>query len=82
MIELLSDAISIYIHQLIVRLDYQLIVLHLNDVYLVRIASTLTMFLRVRLLEREFDYIEYQHILRSSNTLTNELANYVLNWHL
>jgi len=62
-------------------LDSQLIILYLNGVYLVRSASMLRMFLWVRLLEREFDYIEYKYILRNLNTLTNALAHYVLNWN-
>lgn len=81
-IELLSDSITFGIRQLIIRLDSQLMVLHLNGVYLVRSASMLRIFLRVRLLEWEFDYIKYQHILRNLNTLTDALANYVLNWNL
>ena len=79
MIELLSDAISFGIHRLIVRLDSQLIVLHLNGVYSVRSASMLRMFSQVRLLEREFDYIKYQHFLRSLNILIDAFTNYVLN---
>ena len=81
-IELLSDAITFGIQCLIVRLDSQLIVLHLNSVYSVRSPTMLRMFLRVRLLERQFDYIKYQHIPRYLNTLTDALANHVLNRHL
>jgi len=81
-IEILSNAIAFGIHRLIIRLYSQLVILHLNGVHLVRSATMLRMFLRVRLFEREFDYIEYQHILRNLNTLTYALANYVLNWHL
>lgn len=51
MIELLSNAIAFGIFRLIVTLDSQLVVLHLNGVYSVRSASMLRMFLRVRLLE-------------------------------
>ena len=36
----------------------------------------------VHLLEMKFDYIEYQHIPRNLNTLTDALANYMLNLHL
>lgn len=39
----------------------------------------LRMFLRVCFLETQFDYIEYQHIPRNLNTLTDALANHVLN---
>ena len=81
-IELLPDAITFGIHRLIVRLDSQLVILNLNGVYYFRSDSMLRMFFRARLLEREFDYIEYQHIPRNLNTLTYALTNYVLNWHL
>ena len=81
-IDLLSDAIAFGIRRLIVRLYSQLIVLHLNDVYEIINPSFLRMFLRVRLLERQFDYIEYQHISRNFNTLDDALANQVLNRHL
>ena len=81
-IELLSDAISFGIQCLIIRLDSQLIVLHLNRVYAIRNPALLRLFLKVRLLERQFDYIEYQHISRNVNTLADTLANRVLNIHL
>ena len=42
----------------------------------------LRMFLQVCLLEMQFDYIEYQHIPRYLNTLTDALVNHVLNRHL
>lgn len=40
------------------------------------------MYLHVRLLERNFDYITYQHIPRNLNTLTDALANFILDRHL
>lgn len=43
-IEVLFDANSFGIHWLIIKLDSQLIVLHLNDVYLVRSSTMLRMF--------------------------------------
>jgi hypothetical protein len=58
------------------------IVLQISNVYSIRSPTLLRIYLRIRLLERHFDYIEYQHILRSLNTLTDALANYVLDRHL
>ena len=81
-IELLFDDITFGICQLIIRLDSKRVVLNLNGVYSVISDSMLRMFLWVCLLEREIDYIEYQHIPINLNTLTYALANYVLNWHL
>jgi hypothetical protein len=68
--------------RLVVRLDSQLVVLQLSNVYSIRSPTLLRVYLRIRLLERHFDYIEYQHISRNLNTLTDALANYVLDRHL
>jgi hypothetical protein len=81
-VELLVDAIALGIHHLVVQLDLQLVVLQLSNVYSIRSPTLLRIYLRIRLLERHFDYIEYQHILRSLNTLTDALANYVLDRNL
>jgi Reverse transcriptase-like len=78
----LVDAISLGIRRLVVRLDSQLVVLQLSNVYSIRSPTLLRVYLRIRLLERNFDYIEYQHIPRNLNTLTDALANYVLDRHL
>ena len=78
-IELLSDAISFGIQCLIIRLDSKLIILHLNRVYAIINPVLLRLFLKVRLLEQQFDYIEYQHISRNLNTLADVLDNRVLN---
>jgi ribonuclease HI len=81
-IELLVDAISLGIRHLVVRLDLQLIVLQLSNIYSIRTPTLLRVYLRIRLLERYFDHIEYQHIPRSLNTLTDALVIYVLDRHL
>src|ERR1700686_22513 len=80
-IELLSESISFGIRRLIVRLDSELVVLQLNRFYAIRNPVLLRLFLRMRLLEREFDYIEYQHIPRSLNTLADAIASRVLDRH-
>ena len=82
LIELLSDTIAHGIRRLIVRLDSQLVILQLTGIYSVRNPAIYRMFLRVKILEREFDSIQYQHISRNLNTLTDSLANYVLDRHL
>ena len=73
-IELLSESILFGIQSLIVRLDSEL-VLQLNRVYAIRNPVLLWLFLRVFLLEREFDYIEYQRIPRHLNTLVDVVAS-------
>jgi ribonuclease HI len=81
-IELLVDAISLGIHHLVVRLDSQLVVLQISNIYSIRSPTLLWVYLRICLLERYFDHIEYQHIPRCLNTLIDALANYVLDRHL
>jgi ribonuclease HI len=81
-IELLVDAISLGIRHLVVRIDSQLVVLQLSNIYSIRSPTLLRVYLRIRLLERYFDHIEYQHIPRCLNTLTDALDNYVLDIHL
>lgn len=82
LMELLTDAVSHGIHRLVVRLDLQLVILQLTGVYSVCGSTIYRMFLRVRILERQFDSIQYQHISRNLNTLTDSLENYVLNRHM
>jgi ribonuclease HI len=81
-IELLVDSISLGIRHLVVRLDSQLVVIQLSNIYSIRSPTLLRVYLRIHLLEHYFDHIEYQHIPRFLNTLTDALANYVLDRHL
>jgi ribonuclease HI len=63
-IELLIDSISLGIRHLVLRLDSQLVVLQLSNVYAIRSPTLLRVYLRICLLECYFDYIEYQYIPR------------------
>ena len=56
--------------------------LQLSNVYAIRSPTLLRVYLQIRLLERYFDYIKYQHIPRCLNTLTDALGNYVLERNL
>ena len=76
-IELLTGAISLDIHTLIVNLDSPL-VLPLNGHYYIRNPQILRLYLHVHLLEIYFYYITYQHIHRKMNVLTDTVANIVL----
>ena len=80
-IDLLWDALSCGITQLEVRLDSQLVVSQLNQAS-VRNLILLRQFLQVILLERNFDFISFNHIPRNQNSLTDAYANYILDWHL
>lgn len=81
-VELLFDAISHGIHHIVIRLDSQLVVLQLTNIYSVRNHVILRMVLRVHLPKRDFNFIRYEHIYRNINTLTNSLANFFLDQHL
>eukprot|EP00253_Pinus_taeda_P013994 PITA_13994 len=81
-IELLTEAINLGIRALVVNLDSQLVILQLNRHYSVREHHILRLYLRVRLLERNFEFFTYQHIPRQLNTLSDALANHVLDRHL
>ena len=82
MLELLTEAVDLGIRELLVYLDSQLVVSQLNGHYSVRNPSILHLYLRIRLLEINFDYITYQHIPGHMNTLTDAVANMVLDIHL
>ena len=81
-IELLAEAIYLGIRTLLVNLDSQLVVHQLNWQYSVRDCHILRLYLCVKLLEGNFDFITYQHIPRRLNTLSDALANHVLDRHL
>ena len=82
LIEILSDAISFGINRIIIRLDSQLVVLQLTSIYTIINPTLLRLLLRVRLLERHFDFIQYRKISKNLNILTDSLANQVLDRHL
>ena len=77
-IELLHDANLHGILSLEVLLDSRLVVFQLNGSYCMRDPTLLRQFLRVHLLERQFDFITYYHIPRSSNHISNAYANFIL----
>jgi len=81
-IDILRDVISHGVRNLEVLLDSKLVVCQLNDNYRVRDPTLIRRFLRVRILERHFDFIYFNHIPRSSNYVSDAYDNYVLDWNL
>ena len=81
-ISLLTRAASQDVRDLVVLMDSQLMVCHLNHVYTIRNPVLLCLFQRVRLLERSFGTITYRHIPREHNVVADSLANYILDWHI
>ena len=81
-IHLLSEAISLGVDSLVVFLDSQLVVSQLNNTYRVRDPFLLRLFLRVRLLQRSFQFLTFIHIPRADNWFADSLANQALDWHI
>ena len=81
-IGLLTKFSSWDIYHLVVFMDSQLVGSHLNHVYAIRNHVLLHLFRRVHLLERSFETITYQHVPRSCNTVSDSLANYMLDWYI
>ena len=70
-IGLLTEATSQDVCNLVVLMDSQLVVCHLNHVYTIRNPVLLHLFQRVRLLERSFETITYRHIPREHNVVAD-----------
>jgi ribonuclease HI len=81
-IGLLTQASSLSISRIIVYLDSQLVVYQLNQIYAIRNPILLRLHLQVHRLERMFNYIEYRHIPRELNSVSDSLANYIMDWYL
>ena len=75
---LLTEATSQDVHDLVVLMDSQLMVCHLNHVYTIRNPVLLHLFQRVHLSESSFETITYRHIPREHNAIADSLANYIL----
>jgi ribonuclease HI len=81
-IGLLTQASSLGMSCIIIYLDSQLVVYQLNRIYAFRSPILLCLHLQVRHLERMFDYIEYRHIPREVNSVSDSLANYIMDRYL
>jgi ribonuclease HI len=81
-IRLLTEASSLGVSRMIINLDSQLVVCQLNRIYAIHNPILLHLHLRVRRLERMFDFIEYRHIPRELNTISDSLANYIMDRYL
>jgi ribonuclease HI len=81
-IGLLTQASSLGISRIIIYLDSQLVVYQLNRIYAICSPILLRLHLQVLRLERMFDYIEYRHIPRELNSVSDSLANYIMDRYL
>ena len=81
-IALMTNASTLGIQTLVVRLDSELFISQLTSCYSVRHPVLYRKYLRVHFLERSFDFISYEHIPRTLNFFVDSLANEILDWNL
>ena len=81
-IALMTNASTLGIRSLVIRLDSKLVISQFTSRYTIRHPVLYQKYLRVRFLEHSFDVISYEHIPRTLNSLADSLANDILDWHL
>ena len=79
---LLATALQIGIHHLDVFLDSQLLVSQLNNYNRVRDPWLFRKFLCTKQMVREFSSITFTHVPRNLNSVADQMANDVLEWHI
>jgi ribonuclease HI len=81
-IALMTNASTLGIHSLVVRLDSKISISQLTSCYSICHPRLYWKYLRVCFLERSFDVIFYEHIPRALNSFADSLDNDLLDWHL
>jgi ribonuclease HI len=81
-IGLLTQASSLGISRIVIYLESQLVVYQLNRIYAIHSPILLCLHLQVHCLEQMFHYIEYRHIPRELNSVSDSLANYIMDRYL
>ena len=79
---LLANALSHRILHLHVRLDSLLLVMQFNGVCRVHNPILFRRYLRVKLLMREFEIIQFSDVPTAQNHYVDSIANHILYWHL
>ena len=79
---LLATALQLGIHHFDVFLDSQLLVSQLNNYYQVRDPFLCRKFLCTKQMVRTFESITFTHFPRNLNSVTDQIANDILNWHI
>ena len=79
---LLVASLHLGIHHLDVFLDSQLLVSQLNNYYWVRDRCLFRKFLCTKQMVRTFESITLTHVPRNLNSVADQMANDILNWHI
>ena len=79
---LLATTLQIGIHHLDVFLDSQLLVSQLKNHYQVRDPCLFRKYLRTKHMVRTFEPITFTHVPKNLNSVADQMANDILNWHI
>ena len=79
---LLAATLQLGIHHIDVFLDSQLLVSQLNNNYRVRDPRLFRKYLRTKHMVRTFESITFTHVPRNLNSVVDQMANDILNWHI
>ena len=71
----LKDAINLGIKQLTVEGDSLLVINQMNGIYKVKSENLIELYKEAANLKKQFHYISFKHIYRSSNKRADELSN-------
>jgi ribonuclease HI len=75
----LQSAIDHNIKELLVYGDSQLVINQMNNIYKVKHPYLIILYNQAKELTKQFNYIEFKHILRNKNNRADELANLGIN---
>ena len=78
----LQQAKEFEINSLLVKGDSQLIINHMIGSYNCKSTNLIELYERAKELEKNFDIIKYEHVLRNFNKRADELSNFAINNYL
>ena len=78
----LQQAVELNVKSLLVKGDSQLIINHMTGVYKCKSPNLVQLYDRAKDLERSFDIIKYEHVLRNFNRRADELSNIAVDNYL
>ncbi len=74
----LKIALELGIKNLVCFLDSELLVKQLNGLYKVKSPNLIKSFADIKKMERQFDYIKYEHVKREKNSEADAMVNLTL----
>ena len=78
----LQQAIELDIRSLLVKGDSQLVLNHMSGVYKCKSPNLIDLYEKAKELERKFDTIYFEHVLRNFNKRADELSNIAVDNYL